>query len=199
MISSVFDCFAIAGDFNIHTDNVEIKTSKEIITVLHTFDLIQHVHGPTHNRGRGLNISSIVIKCQSSVVCVMCSRLPASCVHGVMCSVHLVPLSCVHRDRRPDLIVSGAHSPRFVFRFQKSFVLFQSVCLCLSRGMEVATHYSRHSPLQVGVGVRRDRRECRESTGREPSCPPITGDIRRPAVALPSPPAGCLVPGLPLP
>ncbi len=54
----------------IHIDNAEIKTTKEIITVLNTFDLIQHVHGPTHNRGhtldllisRGLNISSIVIK-----------------------------------------------------------------------------------------------------------------------------------------
>ncbi len=64
MISSEFDCFAIAGDFNIHIDNAEIKTTKEIITVLNTFDLIQHVHGPTHNRGhtldllisRGLNI-----------------------------------------------------------------------------------------------------------------------------------------------
>ncbi len=44
--------------------------------------------------------------------------------------------------------------------------------------MEVAARHSRHSPLQVGVGVRRDRRECRESTGREPSCPPIAGDIR---------------------
>ncbi len=43
--------FAIAGDFNIHIDNAEIKTTKEIITVLNTFDLIQHVHGPTHNRG----------------------------------------------------------------------------------------------------------------------------------------------------
>ncbi len=31
-----------------------------------------------------------------------------------------------------------------------------------------------------------------ESAGREPSCPPITGDI-------PSPPAGSLVPGVPLP
>ncbi len=65
-----FDCFTIAGDFNIHIDNAEMKTSKEMITVLNTFDLIQHVHGPTHNRGhtldllisRGLNISSIVIK-----------------------------------------------------------------------------------------------------------------------------------------
>ncbi len=36
--------------------------------------------------------------------------------------------------------------------------------------------FSRHSPLQDGVGVRRDRRE---SAGREPSCPPIEGDIRR--------------------
>ncbi len=89
----------------------------------------------------------------------------------------LVPPSCVHRDRRPDLTVSGAHSPRFVFRFfSKVFVL---VPVCLSRGMEVAARYSRHSPLQVGVGVRRDCRECRESTGREPSCPPIAGDIRR--------------------
>ncbi len=26
----------------------------------------------------------------------------------------LVPPSCVHRDRRPDATVSGAHSPRFV-------------------------------------------------------------------------------------
>ncbi len=48
MISSEFDYFAIAGDFNIHIDNAEIKTTKEIITVLNTFDLIQHVHGPTH-------------------------------------------------------------------------------------------------------------------------------------------------------
>ncbi len=42
--------------------------------------------------------------------------------------------------------------------------------------MEVAARYSRHSPLQVGVGVRRDRHECRESTGREPSSPPVAGD-----------------------
>ncbi len=40
----------------------------------------------------------------------------------------LVPPSCVHRDRRPDPTVSGAHSPRFVFRFWKSFVLFLFVC-----------------------------------------------------------------------
>ncbi len=39
-----------------------------------------------------------------------------------------VPCSsrCVHRDRRPDLTVSGAHSPCFVFCFLKVF------CSCLS-------------------------------------------------------------------
>ncbi|XP_051996155.1 uncharacterized protein LOC127653511 [Xyrauchen texanus] len=69
-ITSEFDCFAIAGDFNIHIDNAENNMAKEIITVLKTFDLTQHVHGPTHNHGhtldllisKGLNISSIVIK-----------------------------------------------------------------------------------------------------------------------------------------
>ncbi len=65
--------------------------------------------------------------------------------------------------------------------------------------MEVAARHSRHSPLQVGVGVRRDRRECRESTGREPSCPPIAGDIRRRRWLSQARRHPCLVPGLPLP
>ncbi len=53
----------------------------------------------------------------------------------------LVPPSCVHRDRRPDLTVSGAPSPRFVFCFLKSFYF---VPVCLSRGKEVA---ARHPAL----------------------------------------------------
>ncbi len=65
--------------------------------------------------------------------------------------------------------------------------------------MEVAARHSRHSPLQVGVGVRRDRRECRESTGREPSCQPIAGDIRRRRWLSQARRHPCLVPGLPLP
>ncbi len=94
--------------------------------------------------------------------------------------------------------VSGAHSPRFVFRFEK-FLFCSSVCVCLSRGMEVATRHSRHSPLQVGVGVRRDRCECRESTGREPSCPPIAGDIRRRRWLSQARRHPCLVPGVAAP
>ncbi len=60
------------------------------------------------------------------------------------------------------LTVSGAHSPRFVLFVFESF-LFVPVCFCFAR------HGSRRSScrpslLQVGVGVRRDRRE---SAGRE--------------------------------
>ncbi len=40
-----------------------------------------------------------------------------------------VPPSCVHRDRRPDPTVSGAHSPRFVFFVLKS-LCFVHVCVC---------------------------------------------------------------------
>ncbi len=70
-----------------------------------------------------------------------------------------VPPSCVHRDRRPDLTVSGAHSPRFVFRFfLKSLFWF----------------------LFVSVPRQGSRRVRRESSGCEPSCPPIAGDIHRP-------------------
>ncbi len=110
-----------------------------------------------------------------------------------------VPPSCVHRDRRPDQNRKRRpFTPRFVFRFEK-FLFCSSVCVCLSRGMEVAARHSRHSPLQVGVGVRRVRRECRESTGREPSCPPIAGDIRRRRWLSQARRHPCLVPGLPLP
>jgi len=55
--------------FFLRVYNAESNMAKEIKTVLKTFDLTQHVHGPTHNRGHtldslintGSNISSIVI------------------------------------------------------------------------------------------------------------------------------------------
>ncbi len=69
--------------------------------------------------------------------CILSLSLVLSCLDVIIKDYYLslrprlrvlVPPSCVHRDRRPDLTVSGAHSPRFVFRFQKSFVLFLLVC-----------------------------------------------------------------------
>ncbi len=82
----------------------------------------------------------------------------------------LVPPCCVHRDRRPDLTVSGAPSPRFVLFVFSSFVLF----LCF---------------VSRGKRVRWPRALMPADRGRYPP----------PAVAIPSPPAGSLVPGLPLP
>ncbi len=118
-------------------------------------------------------------------------------VYILVCVFLFLPLVCTVTEDQTKT-VSGAHSPRFVFRFEK-FLFCSSVYVCLSRGMEVAARHSRHSPLQVGVGVRRDRRECRESTGREPSCPPIAGDIRRRRWLSQARRHPCLVPGLPLP
>lgn len=51
LISSEFDCFAKSGDFNNYIDNAEI------ITVLNTFDLIQHVHGPIASITTGFMLS----------------------------------------------------------------------------------------------------------------------------------------------
>ncbi|XP_073804016.1 uncharacterized protein isoform X1 [Danio rerio] len=70
IVTSEYDYFSIAGDFNIHIDNPEINAVKELMTVFNTFDLTQHVQGPTHNRGhtldllitKGLHISSTVVK-----------------------------------------------------------------------------------------------------------------------------------------
>ncbi len=86
-----------------------------------------------------------------------------------------VPPSCVHRDRRPDLTVSGAHSPRFVFVFE-SFILFQSVCLCLSRRKEVAARNPAIAHCRTawefgGIAA--------SPLAAMPSWPPIVGDIRR--------------------
>ncbi len=48
-----------------------------------------------------------------------------------------VSSSCVHRDRRPDLNRKRRPFTPFCFPFLKVFC-FVSVCLCLSRGKEVA-------------------------------------------------------------
>ncbi len=81
----------------------------------------------------------------------------------------------------------------FVFRFQKSFVLFQSVCLCLSRGKEVAARNPAIAHCKTawefgGIAA--------SPLPAMPSCPPIAGDIRRRRWLSH---ARQLVPGLPLP
>ncbi len=116
--------------------------------------------------------------------CLLCLVLSCPALMSPLKTVYLslspclrvpVPPCCVHRDRRPDLNSKRRPFTSFCFPFFKS-VLFVPVCLSLA---------ARKSPLVIpalarvcGVGVWRDRCECRESAGREPSSPPIAGDIR---------------------
>ncbi len=107
-----------------------------------------------------------------------------------------VPPSCVHRDRRPDLNRKRRPFTSFCFRFQKSFVLFQSVCLCLSRGKEVA---ARNPAIAHCKSAWEFGGIAASAASPRALMPADRGRYPPPAVALPSPPAGCLVPGLPLP
>lgn len=47
IISVEHDCLSIAGDINIHLDHPNDNNTKELNTLLDTFDLLQHVSGPT--------------------------------------------------------------------------------------------------------------------------------------------------------
>ncbi len=82
----------------------------------------------------------------------------------------LVPPCCVHRDRRPDLNVKA---PLDLVLFCTFFLVFICFLCFVSRGKR----------------VRWPRALMRVDRGRYPP----------PAVAIPSPPAGSLVSGLPLP
>ncbi len=106
-----------------------------------------------------------------------------------------VPPSCVHRDRRPDQNRKRRPFTSFCFRFQKSFVLFQSVCLCLSRGKEVAARNPAiahcklawefggiaASPLAASPHARRSR----EISAAGGGSPKPTGWLPSSQVALP--------------
>ncbi len=63
-------------------------------------------------------------------------------VYILVCVFLFLPRVCTVTEDQTKT-VSGAHSPRFVFRFEK-FLFCSSVCVCLSRGMEVAARHSRH-------------------------------------------------------
>ena len=46
----------ILGDFNIHMDVNNDSECKQFTSLLASFDLVQHVHGPTHSRGHTLDL-----------------------------------------------------------------------------------------------------------------------------------------------
>ncbi len=97
-----------------------------------------------------------------------------------------VSSSCVHCDRRPDLTISGAHSPR-LFSVLKVFCV---VPVCLSRGMEVVARHLvlAHCKLMWGLcGI------ATSPLAASPSSlpfmrklPPFAGKFMTPSVAHPS-------------
>ncbi|KAF7648802.1 hypothetical protein LDENG_00151480 [Lucifuga dentata] len=56
IICTDFSSFILTGDFNIHIDNLNDNPAKEFCALLDTFELLQHVTGPTHTRGHTLDL-----------------------------------------------------------------------------------------------------------------------------------------------
>ncbi len=81
--------------------------------------------------------------CVSALPCLaLLDFIKDSIFEFILISVVLVPPCCVHRDRRHTYIVSGAHSPHFVFSFLKVFCF--PVCFP-QHGSRCSSF--RHSPL----------------------------------------------------
>uniref|UniRef100_A0AAQ6IB00 Reverse transcriptase domain-containing protein n=1 Tax=Anabas testudineus TaxID=64144 RepID=A0AAQ6IB00_ANATE len=65
-----YDKVIIAGDFNLHIDNNTNTLANYFISLTESFNLVQHVKGPTHNQGHtldliftlGLTLNSIELK-----------------------------------------------------------------------------------------------------------------------------------------
>lgn len=46
----------IVGDFNIHVDDSTNSTTKEFLSIMDSFNFVQHVAGPTHTAGHTLDL-----------------------------------------------------------------------------------------------------------------------------------------------
>ena len=51
-----FDSIIISGDFNLHIDKFDNPHSRDFLALLDTFNLTQHVQGPTHSQGHTLDL-----------------------------------------------------------------------------------------------------------------------------------------------
>ncbi len=101
------------------------------------------------------------VSCLSALSCPALSSLK-TIVYVLVCVSLFLPRVCTVTEDQTKT-VSFAPSPRFVFVFESLY--FVPVSLFMSVPRQGSRHSSsRHSPLQDGVGVRRDRRE---SVGRD--------------------------------
>jgi hypothetical protein len=80
-----YDKIIVLGDFNIHVD----KEAIELMYLLSSMDFIQHVTGPTHNRGHTLDLVITKGLCVdiSSIVDVVLSD------HHCVCFTTLLPIA----------------------------------------------------------------------------------------------------------
>ena len=54
--STNYDSALISGDLNLHLDNVSDAVTTSFLELLHSFNFIQHVAGPTHKHGHTLDL-----------------------------------------------------------------------------------------------------------------------------------------------
>ena len=61
----VYACpVVVGGDFNIHAQDVDDPDARRLSDLLASFDMVQHVHGPTHRCGNTLDLVVTPAQCQ---------------------------------------------------------------------------------------------------------------------------------------
>ena len=81
----------IGGDFNVHVHDVADTHARRLSELLSSFDIVQHVQGPTHSSGGTLDLVLTFSSCEVDVSTVY----PARCIsdHALVVSVLPVPVS----------------------------------------------------------------------------------------------------------
>merc|ERR1712030_242557 len=97
LLHTQFDKFILCGDFNIHVDNPSDKTATEFLSLLDSMDLVQHVSGPTHNKGHTLDL--VITK---GLVTKITSVIPPT-ISDHACILFSIEIQ--ETIRKPDLLV----------------------------------------------------------------------------------------------
>jgi len=67
----VYSCpVIIGGDFNVHVQNIHDADARRLIDLLLSFDMVQHVRGPTHRCGNTIDLVITAAQCELSNVTV---------------------------------------------------------------------------------------------------------------------------------
>jgi len=67
----VYSCpVIVGGDFNVHVQNTDDTDARRLIDLLSSFDIVQHVRGPTHRCGNTFDLVITPAQCELSSVTV---------------------------------------------------------------------------------------------------------------------------------